>query len=131
VATWIVREEIEHLDLGAYRSTADTLLATLTDDIGKLYRTACPHYGDAEVPVKYAPCVAARNEIACYIYFFLFYACDGHINTALHKAASDIVFTCPSLLGRGRGAKRLDATPVSAASGNYKCGITRRTRSFP
>ena len=33
MATWIVREEIEHLDLGAYRSTADTLLATLTDDI--------------------------------------------------------------------------------------------------
>ena len=28
MAAWIVREEIEHLDLGAYRSAADIMLAT-------------------------------------------------------------------------------------------------------
>ena len=65
MATWIVREEIEHLDLGAYRSTADTLLATLSDDIGKLYRTSCPHYGDADVPVKYALWVKAIDCAKC------------------------------------------------------------------
>lgn len=53
MAAWIVREEIEHLDLGIYRETADTLLTTLERDIGASYRTACPLYGDADVPVKY------------------------------------------------------------------------------
>lgn len=54
MAAWIVREEIEHLDLGAYRSAADTMLATLAEEIGGLYRTRCPHYGDRDVPIKYA-----------------------------------------------------------------------------
>lgn len=53
MAAWIVREEIEYLDLGAYRETADALLAALERDIGASYRTACPLYGDADVPVKY------------------------------------------------------------------------------
>ena len=42
MAAWIVREEIEHLDLDAYRKAADRLLATLEDDIGAGYRTDCP-----------------------------------------------------------------------------------------
>jgi putative DNA methylase len=53
MAAWIVREEIEHLDLCAYREAADELLATLERDIGAGYRTDCPLYGDADVPVKY------------------------------------------------------------------------------
>lgn len=54
MAAWIVREEIEHLDLGAYRQTADRLLGTLSAELGDLYLTDCPHYGDHDVPVKYA-----------------------------------------------------------------------------
>ena len=53
MATWIVREEIEHLDLAAYRSATDNLIAALNNDIGAGYRTDCPHYGDRDVPVKY------------------------------------------------------------------------------
>lgn len=53
MAAWIVKEEIEHLDLNAYRHSAEKLLATLADDVGALYRTDCPRYGDSEVPVKY------------------------------------------------------------------------------
>jgi hypothetical protein len=52
-AARIVREEIEHLDLAAYRAAADSLLAMLADDIGTGYRTNCPLYGDRDVPVKY------------------------------------------------------------------------------
>src|SRR5271170_5245696 len=33
MAAWIVREEIEHLDLSAYRSAADIMLSSLTDEI--------------------------------------------------------------------------------------------------
>jgi hypothetical protein len=60
-----VREEIEHLDLGAYRSAADSMLATLTDEIGGLYRTFCPHYGDKDVPIKYALWVKAIDCTKC------------------------------------------------------------------
>ena len=53
MATWIVREEIEHLDIHAYREAASKLVTALERDIGAAYRTDCPHYGDLEVPVKY------------------------------------------------------------------------------
>lgn len=53
MAAWIVREEIEHLDLDAYQRQADTLLGKLRAEIGELYLTDCPLYGDTDVPVKY------------------------------------------------------------------------------
>jgi len=36
---WIVKQEIEHLDLGAYAKAAESLRATLEKEIGHLYRT--------------------------------------------------------------------------------------------
>jgi putative DNA methylase len=53
MAAWIVREEIEHLDVGAYRSAAERLLVSLEAELGHGYRTNCPRYGDKDVPVKY------------------------------------------------------------------------------
>src|SRR5215813_7408962 len=53
MATWIVREELEHLDLDAYRSQATQLIGELGKEIGMAYRTECPIYGDQDVPVKY------------------------------------------------------------------------------
>ena len=53
MAAWIVREEIEHLDLVAYRQAAAGLISALEKDIGAGYRTDCPLYGDTDVPVKY------------------------------------------------------------------------------
>lgn len=53
MSTWIVREEIEHLDLVAYRKAADALLTTLKSEIEAGYRTDCPLFGDSNVPVKY------------------------------------------------------------------------------
>jgi adenine-specific DNA methylase len=65
MAAWIVREEIEHLDLRAYRSTADTMIAALATEIGGLYRTSCPHYGEKDVPIKYALWVKAIDCAKC------------------------------------------------------------------
>jgi putative DNA methylase len=65
MAAWIVREELEHLDLGAYRAAADTMLATLTAELGTLYHTDCPHYGDRDVPVKYSLWVKALDCAKC------------------------------------------------------------------
>lgn len=53
MATWIVREEIEHLDLKAYAKAADGLLQALRKKLKCLYVTDCPLYGDKDVPVKY------------------------------------------------------------------------------
>jgi len=53
MASWIVREELEHLDLDIYRKTATALVGSLEGKVGDLYRTDCPHYGDRDVPVKY------------------------------------------------------------------------------
>jgi adenine-specific DNA methylase len=53
MAAWIVREEIEHLDLDAYEEEAIRLLDKLRSEIGELYLTDCPLYGDTDVPVKY------------------------------------------------------------------------------
>jgi putative DNA methylase len=65
MATWIVREELEHLDIGVYRATADTMLATLTAELGMLYRTDCRLYGDVDVPVKYGLWVKALDCTKC------------------------------------------------------------------
>src|SRR5579864_6281327 len=53
MATWIVREEIEHLDVDEYRVAANKLLAELAGTLGDVYRTDCVHYGDRNIPVKY------------------------------------------------------------------------------
>ena len=53
MATWIVQEEIAHIDLRAYRETANDLTSSLEREVGDFYLTDCPIYGDKNVPVKY------------------------------------------------------------------------------
>ena len=53
MAAWVVREEIDHLDVVAYRRAADALVRELAVEVGDAYLTDCPLYGDADVPVKY------------------------------------------------------------------------------
>jgi putative DNA methylase len=53
MAAWIVREEIEHLDMKAYAHAATELLTTLREKLQSLYVTDCPLYGDKNVLVKY------------------------------------------------------------------------------
>lgn len=50
---WIVKQEIEHLDLTAYDKAADSLRSELEKEIGHLYRTKCAICGDEEANVKY------------------------------------------------------------------------------
>lgn len=53
MAVWIVKEEIAHLDLVAYRRAANAMLQSLQRELGAGYVTDCPLYGDRNVPVKY------------------------------------------------------------------------------
>lgn len=50
---WIVKQEIEYLDLTAYEEAAELLRRELEDKIGHLYRTRCVICGDEEAHVKY------------------------------------------------------------------------------
>ena len=52
MAAWIVREEIEALDLDAYECEASRLMTRVEERVGRYYRTRCPLYGDEDVPVK-------------------------------------------------------------------------------
>lgn len=69
MAYWIVRQEIEHLDLGAYREAATRLIGHLRREIGALYQTRCSGCGlsDAQVKyflwVKYQTCIHCKKDI--------------------------------------------------------------------
>ena len=64
MAAWIVREEIEHLDHEAYATAAAALVAALEREVGELYLTDCPAFGDKRAPVKYFLWV---KTIACQV----------------------------------------------------------------
>ena len=53
MAAWVVREEIEQLDIKAYQEEAKRLITLLRTELKDLYTTDCPLYGDKNVPVKY------------------------------------------------------------------------------
>jgi putative DNA methylase len=53
MAYWIVKQEIEHLDLDEYLQAADSLRRQLEEEIGPLYRTQCVYCGSEEAHVKY------------------------------------------------------------------------------
>jgi len=53
MAYWIVKQEIEHLDLAAYATAAAELRESLEAKIGHLYRTRCVLCGSEKASVKY------------------------------------------------------------------------------
>lgn len=92
MAAWIVREEIDALDLAAYEKTVDRLLAHLASEIGPLYKTRCSVTGRSDVDVKYFLWVKIGTCKACAKGFDLF---PGHVlaEDARHPA---YVLVCPS-----------------------------------
>ena len=53
MATWIVREEVDALDLKAYTRRTEGLLSQLSEEVGHLYKTRCPVTGREDADVKY------------------------------------------------------------------------------
>jgi hypothetical protein len=53
MAHWIVREEIENIDLTEYRKAAGGISEELEAKFGQSYRTQCLHCGSTTAPVKY------------------------------------------------------------------------------
>ena len=92
MSAWIVREEIEHLDIPAYRRAARALINNLRTDIDQYYRTSCPLYGDADVPVKSFLWVKVLDCTACGAPFDLF---PGHL-LAQNTRHPKNVLICPA-----------------------------------
>ena len=92
MSAWIVREEIEHLDIAAYEQTARALIAALRAEIDRYYRTFCPRYGDADVPVKSFLWVKVLDCEACGSPFDLF---PGYL-LAENRRHPKNVLVCPA-----------------------------------
>ncbi|MDE0022823.1 MAG: hypothetical protein OXP69_00260 [Spirochaetaceae bacterium] len=96
MATWIVREEVEHLDVDAYKRVSSALVAALRGEVGAYYRTNCSLYGDAEVPVKSFMWVKTLDCVACGEVFDLF---PGYLLAANRRHPMNVIvcWACGSL----------------------------------
>ncbi len=72
MAWWIVREEIESLDVAAYRKAADELRRSLQKTLGHLYQTTCAADPTQCCPVKSFFWVKTQECQNCSITFDLF-----------------------------------------------------------
>jgi len=97
---WTVRQEIEHLDLKAYRRAADNLVAHLEREVGYLYRTKCLECGSMDTPVKYFLWVKQHACASCGKQNDLF---PGYL-LAEDKRHPEYVYVCP-FCGELNGAK--------------------------
>jgi len=88
MSAWIVKEEIEHINLEQYKNKANQLLQFLTEEIGSLYKTDCVIYGDEDVPVKYFLWVKTLDCDGCANTFDLF---PGYLIAENKRHTSNIV----------------------------------------
>ena len=92
MAYWIVRQEIEHLNLDDYMAAADSLRETLEKKIGHLYRTRCTECDSPDASVKYflwikvIRCPECREDIRLF---------PGHLIAADARHPKN-VFVCPA-----------------------------------
>ncbi|MGP0591531.1 DUF1156 domain-containing protein [Nitrospira sp. T9] len=123
MAYWIVRQEIEYLDLHAYHSAAFNLTAWLKKKIGELYRTRCLLCGTKDAHVKYFLWVKIQECKECHKDFDLFsgyllsedrrhplnvFVCPvcGELNEAKNRQIPGNCHSCDSRLSLSGPAKR-------------------------
>ncbi len=92
MAWWIVKQEIEHLNLPAYEKAAVSLRTTLEREIGHLYRTRCVLCGSGDAHVKYFLWVKVKKCGKCGQDMDLF---PGYLLAADSRHPEN-VFVCPS-----------------------------------
>ena len=89
---WIVKQEIEHLDLDAYKEAAESLRSDLEKEIGHLYRTRCTLCGSHDAHVKYFLWVKTKPCHKCGKDIDLF---PGYLLSADSRHPKN-VFICPT-----------------------------------
>ena len=125
MSAWIVREEIEPIDLAAYERAARALIAALRADIDRYYRTSCPHYGDPDVPVKSFLWVKVLDCESCGEPFDLF---PGYL-IAENRRHPKNALVCPACGDLNEVEDRNDpGNCASCASRLHRAGPARRGR---
>ncbi len=92
MAYWIVKQEIEHLDLNAYSKAAYSLRNSLEKEIGHLFRTKCLVCGSIDAHVKYFLWVKVRNCVKCNKEIDLF---PGYLISQNRRHPKNVII-CPS-----------------------------------
>jgi len=92
MAWWIVKQEIEHLNLRDYEKAAVSLRTTLENEIGHLYRTRCVLCGCRDAHVKYFLWVKVKKCRECGADIDLF---PGYLLAADSRHPKN-VFVCPA-----------------------------------
>ena len=125
MSAWIVREEIEHIDLAVYERAARALIDALRAEIDRYYRTSCPRYGDPDVPVKSFLWVKVLDCEACGATVDLF---PGYL-LAENRRHPKNVLVCPACgdLNEVDDRKR-PGNCVSCASALQRAGPAGRGR---
>ena len=135
---WIVRQEIEHLDLNAYTDATASLIKELETQIGLMYRTRCTHCGVEDAQVKYflwvkmIQCKECRKDIDLF---------PGYLLAADTRHPKN-VFICPACgqltetEGRSNpGSCRHCGTGLSldgpASRNRCRCPYCGTSNSFP
>ncbi len=89
---WIVKQEIEHLNLDAYTKAAESLRRTMETEIGQFYRTRCTLCSSNDAHVKYflwvkvTPCRQCGKDIDLF---------PGYLLSADSRHPKN-VFVCPT-----------------------------------
>lgn len=91
MAYWIVRQEIEHLDLGAYRIAADKLGKWLAGQVGHLYETSCLACGCEDASVKYFLWVKQTVCAGCHTTVDLF---PGYLLAENRRHPKHVIVCC-------------------------------------
>lgn len=96
MAYWIVREEIEHLDLEVYQKAARELRDFLKEKLGSFYQTRCIICGREDTPVKYFLWVKVQRCRHCGQDFDLF---PGYLLAQKGRHPKDVIIcaTCGEL----------------------------------
>lgn len=138
MAYWIVRQEIEHLNLSAYREAAYKLTGWLENKVGHLYRTRCLHCGLQDIQVKYFLWVKTQACQECRRSIDLF---PGYLLSEDRRHPKN-VFICPECgelaetedrknPGRCRSCKALLSEEGPAKHNRCKCPHCGAINSYP
>jgi adenine-specific DNA methylase len=134
---WIVKQEIEHLDLGAYGRAAESLRTTLEKEIGQLYRTRCTLCGSSDAYVKYflwvkvKPCNECGKDVDLFPSYllsadsrhpknvFICSTCGELVETSDRKAPGHCTHCATELTLNGPAKRRRCQCPACGAENHY------------
>jgi adenine-specific DNA methylase len=96
MSTWVVREEIDALEMHTYKAASAKLLKHLQSKLGHLYKTRCPVTGRADADLKYGLWVKTGSCTHCSSEFDLF---QGYMvaDDTRHRAYVIVCHQCGDL----------------------------------